>query len=427
MNATSPTAPPSPPGSSYDYDITVVGTGLIGLAAALGLAQQGWRVGLIGPAVNVGLNHTDTDWDNRVYAFSPATQQLLTTLRVWQQLPIGPDDAQARIQAVREMRVYGQSAEALSVDPGLLSDSVTFSAYAACVSELAWIAESRVVQQALATACRFQPQLHWHTSQATDYHETPAGLRLQLANQEVLHSQILLGADGAYSWVRQHAGIDLEEQDYPQTAIVANFACSQKHADTAWQWFRPDGILALLPLPGQRVSMVWSTTPSQAETLLKLDATTLADQLTAASAQTLGTLTPLTPAAGFPLKRQLARTMVTQRIGLLGDAAHVVHPLAGQGMNLGMGDVRELLDVFAHRESYRTLSDGRLLARYARRRAAPIQAMRAVTHGLYQLFAHPNPTLQAARRQFMHAINHTPLQSFVTPIKRKLIQHALYS
>lgn len=400
------------------FDIAVVGTGLVGLASALGLAQQGWRVALLGHApaavpTSTPKTENDTDWDNRIYAFSPATQALLTRLNVWAQLPSD------RLQAVQEMRIFPESV-------GNATQPLHFTAYEACVPELAWIAENRSVAQALATGCRYHPNIQWFDQQAVGWTHTATGITLDLSQGQApptsISARLVVGADGKHSWVRAQAGITIKTHDYQQTGVVANFTCQQPHGGTAWQWFREDGILALLPLPNKKVSMVWSANPEQTEYLLSLSPDALAQAVTQASGGVLGDLHTLTPAAGFPLGLQDASSLIAERVALVGDAAHVVHPLAGQGMNLGMGDVAALLDVIAERESYRELDDMRLLQRYSRQRALPIAAMRGVTHGLQQLFHTQHPAAQWLRKTGMQALNLPPLNV----LKKKLMQHAIH-
>jgi ubiquinone biosynthesis UbiH/UbiF/VisC/COQ6 family hydroxylase len=174
--------------------------------------------------------------------------------------------------------------------------------------------------------------------------------------------------------------------DYEQVGVVANFVTARPHDGTAFQWFRSDGVLALLPLPGQRVSMVWSTPEAHARELLRLDAGALASRVADAAQGVLGTLEVVTPAAGFPLKRQHVAHVVEPRAALIGDAAHNVHPLAGQGVNLGLRDARELAHVLATRGARSDCGDYPLLRRYERARKEDIAALELTTHGLEKLF-----------------------------------------
>jgi ubiquinone biosynthesis UbiH/UbiF/VisC/COQ6 family hydroxylase len=206
---------------------------------------------------------------------------------------------------------------------------------------------------------------------------------------------------------------------YPHTAVVANFACTRRHDGVAWQWFGDDGVVALLPLPGNATSLVWSAPHALAEQLLALDAEALAARVTERSHAQLGTLSPLGPAFSYPLRRLTVDRLALPRVALVGDAAHVVHPLAGQGLNLGLQDVSTLLDVMGARENWRDAGDLVLLRRYARRRAEPIGLIRFATDSLARLFAIDDPLVRTARNGGLNLVNR------IGPLKSALIRHAL--
>jgi 2-polyprenylphenol 6-hydroxylase len=200
----------------------------------------------------------------------------------------------------------------------------------------------------------------------------------------------------AFDWCRRcpleraRAGRDpAREHDYRELAVVANFAATEPHFGTAFQWFRGDSVLALLPLPGKRVSMVWSAHHSDPNKLIALSDTGLADAVSAATARRLGRLDVITSAKSFPLIRVTVPDPIADRVALIGDAAHVVHPLAGQGVNLGFGDAQALAQVIIERGPIADPGNARLLRRYRRQRAEPIFAMLAATHGLHALFELP--------------------------------------
>ena len=231
---------------------------------------------------------------------------------------------------------------------------------------------------------------------------------------------VIVGADGASSWVRQAAGIVAEPKSYGQTAVVANFACQLAHHGRAYQWFRDDGgVLAWLPLPGRRISMVWSAPDTLAQALLAESNEALTSRVADAGGQTLGELECITPVAGFPLRFLRVPTPVALRLALVGDAAHGVHPLAGQGVNLGFGDAQMLAAVLAERGPVTDAGAPILLERYARRRAEPVLAMQAVTDGLARLFGPPTPWLKSLRNAGISAVDRLPL------LKRALAQPAL--
>lgn len=252
--------------------------------------------------------------------------------------------------------------------------------------------------------------LAWSASAAT----------LKLADGRAVDARLVVGADGARSWVREAAGIVAEPKSYGQTAVVANFACERPHHGRAYQWFRDDGgVLAWLPLPGRRMSMVWSAPDGLAQQLLALTNEALSERVAEAGHQALGALECVTAAAGFPLRFLRLPTPVALRLALVGDAAHGVHPLAGQGVNLGFGDAQTLAAVLAERGPVTDAGAPILLERYARRRAEPVLAMQAVTDGLARLFGLPAPWLKALRNVGISAVDRLPL------LKRALAQPAL--
>jgi ubiquinone biosynthesis UbiH/UbiF/VisC/COQ6 family hydroxylase len=247
----------------------------------------------------------------------------------------------------------------------------------------------------------------------------PDAAQLVLEDGEEIAAQLVVGADGAGSWVRQAAGIEARVHDYGQLGVVANFACERGHGGTAYQWFREDGVLAYLPLPGARMSMVWSTPEAHARELMALSAEALEARVAAAGESRLGRLRLLAPAQGFPLRRLEARPLVVPRVALVGDAAHVVHPLAGQGVNLGFGDAAVLAETLGGRETFRDCGDPAVLRRYERARAEAILAMRSVTDGLVRLFSATGRLPDAVRNRGMNLTDRLPV------LKNLLVRHAL--
>jgi 2-polyprenylphenol 6-hydroxylase len=307
-----------------DCDVIIVGGGLVGASLALALRAARLRVALVEAHV-LRPYLQDTSWDQRIYAISPGSAALLESCGVWQRLD------SARISRVEDMRIFGDDA----------ASELDFSAYETGLRELAFIVEGRALQRALWEALQAEPQVERIVpASCSALALTAEAAELSLKNGRKLRAQLIVGADGADSWVRTQAGIEIMLRPYHQSAVVANFSTAQPHHGTAFQWFRRDGVLALLPLPGARVSMVWSTTESHAAHLLALAPEVLAAEVAAASGDILGALQVITPAATLPLHLQRARHFVAPRIALVGDAAHTVHPLAGQGVNLGFRDAR---------------------------------------------------------------------------------------
>ena len=384
----------------HSFDVAVVGGGLVGKTAALALTQSGYKTALL--AQPAAPRPADLVFDTRVYALSSSSQALLERLRVWQALDHG------RLAPVYDMRVYGDAHAELH-----------FSAYQASVPQLAWIAESSLVEASLDAALRFQPNLTWFEARAQGFDVHDDAAVLTLSSGQVLEADLVVGADGAHSWVRSQMGAKVERRDYRQTGVVANFKASLPHRETAYQWFHEGEIVALLPLPDGHVSLVWSAHTAHADELLALDPAQLAAEVERVSHGQLGTLECVTPAAGFPLALQTVDKLIAPRVALVGDAAHLIHPLAGQGMNLGLRDVAALADAIANKESFRNLGDTVLLRRYERSRREDIRALMVATDGLQRLFAVPGSFAKAVRNAGMAFVGAQPL------VKRWLVSAAL--
>jgi ubiquinone biosynthesis UbiH/UbiF/VisC/COQ6 family hydroxylase len=294
---------------------------------------------------------------------------------------------------VHDMHVQGDA-------PGAALD---FSAWQQSASELAWIVDAAALEQALRAAVRFAPHIE------TVATEVPAAL------------QVL--AEGKDSATRQSLGVQMPRHAYGQRAIATRLQSSLPHAGLARQWFRSPDVLALLPMDrpslGHSLALVWSVPDTLADALMALSDEAFTAQLMDATAGAAGALQMTAARAQWPLAVAHAQTLHGQGWVLVGDAAHVVHPLAGQGLNLGLADVVALAEVLAARESWRPLADRKLLARYARQRQAPVRAMAQVTDGLLHLFAHQQPLVKELRNRGLSLVNRLP------PLKRLLTRQAL--
>jgi ubiquinone biosynthesis UbiH/UbiF/VisC/COQ6 family hydroxylase len=386
--------------------VTVVGTGVVGLATALGCAQLGVPVSLIGPAPRSGAAGGGAEqpaFDARIYAISQAARGLLTAQRVWARV-----DAE-RICDVTRMKVFGDDAGQLQ-----------FDARAAGVERLATICEESQLLQALWLGCSMAPGITHHAQEFAGADFEPGRVQVRLQNGGSLDCELLLGADGKASSVRAAAGIGAQTQAYGHTAFVANFCCERAHHGIAYQWFTGDeGIVALLPLPGKRVSLVWSAPASMVGQFEAMSAEQFAARVAQRSAFTLGELAPLGQRHAFVLNRIVVDRLVRPGLALLGDAAHVVHPLAGQGLNLGLQDVSEFLRLLQAREPWRGIADQVWLRRYERARAEPIALMRGTVGGLAQLFGSQDRRVRRLRNLGLSAVN------ALAPLKHALIRHAM--
>lgn len=388
------------PMKKLDADVLIVGGGLVGAALALALKDTSLSVLLL----DARAPHFDwpaESWDSRVYAISGASRRLLEQVGAWPGMPA------ERLQSVQTMRILGDSGSALR-----------FDALEAGLTELATILESRELQKALWQAVQACPNVRiLAPAEPAHLAVDVEAATLVLADGRSVCARLVVGADGAQSWIRSQLGMAPQVHDYHQFGVVANFITEKPHLGTAWQWFREDGVLAWLPLAGQRMSMVWSCPQALRDELLALDGAQLAQRVAQAGGNRLGHLETITPAAAFPLRLNRLSTIVSPRVALIGDAAHTVHPLAGQGVNLGFGDVAELAGILSA-EAVQRCGDLSVLRRYARARREPVMMMQGVCHGLQQLFNNTNPVLKTLRNMGLGVTNQSEW------LKRQLIRQA---
>ncbi|MFW7343251.1 FAD-dependent monooxygenase [Pollutimonas sp. H1-120] len=372
--------------------VLVCGTGIAGLSAALGLAKAGIDVTLLGPRTAAQAQASDL-YCPRVYAISASSQAFLSGLGVWGMMDPG------RITAVEAMEVYGDGSGVLHLN-----------AWQTAQDALAWIVESSEMERVLQQAVQVFG-VAWH---AEKFQRLDSGVVLTDSGRK-LQPGLLVGADGARSPVREAAGISQTARAYGDMGLVVHLNAELPHQNAALQWFTGDSILALLPLPatsdGHQVSMVWSMPETLAKELMALPEADrnarLESRLSMASGGRLGRLTVRSPLFGFPLYLEKSG-MVAPGVALVGDAAHRVHPLAGQGLNLGLADVEDLLRILAAREDYRAPGDMRVLHRYRRARAEAVLAMSAATDGLHRLFSAQGAPVAWARNFGMSCTDRLP-------------------
>lgn len=385
---------------SLPLDVCVRGGGIVGRTLALLLAQERLRVGLL-ESPNAAASAQS---DLRAYAINASSRALLAQVRAW------PD---ARATPVQSMAVYGDAGgQVRFTDTGAGQAAGSGPGHSA--QPLAWIAQATDLMGALDQALHYQPQVERLT--------------------ELRPATLTVVCEGRTSETRAELGVDWRVQPYYQHAIAARLRAEQPHGQVARQWFRPGEILALLPMGGEEggaekgaeggagvgaadghaLSLVWSVPAERAAALAALPASAFEDLLQDATGGMLGRITLSSERARWPLQRAEASRWCGPGWALAGDAAHTVHPLAGQGLNLGLADAEALVRVLRTREYWRSLGDEKLLRRYERARKGEVAAMQWATGGLQWLFAPPGPAWRLIRNWGMRGFEHSgPLKHWV--------------
>ena len=372
-----------------DADVLVVGGGVVGAATAVLLATQtatrGLSVGLVEPRVPA-LPAATADWDLRVFALSRASQRLLEACGVWPQVL-------QRAHAYQGMRVWD------SVDRADSARALAFTASEMGEANLGHLAEVATLQAALHAAA-VRAGVRIYGAAVESFSADAERAEVMLTDGTVLRTGLVVAAEGADSPLRQAAGIAANVCDYHQRGVVAFLRTERGHEDIAWQRFLPEGPLALLPVAPGRVSIVWTLPTDQALRVLAMDDATFAQAVTAASDSVLGELRLDSVRASFPLRRITAASYGSARLALVGDAAHSVHPLAGQGANLGLLDAAALVQTIAEAiQRGEDIGDPGPVGRYARWRRAEAAPLTIGMHALQQAFASPQGWLGSLRRQ----------------------------
>ena len=383
-------------------DVAVVGGGMAGAAAALALARAGFAAALL-EARAPQLWAAADEVDLRVVGLAPSSVALLDDLGVWTSI------RESRSGPYAHMHVWDSENGA----------AIDFDAADEGRDLLGHIVENNLVQWTLWNALDAAGVRRLCPAEVRACEAREDRVTLELADGESLSARLVVAADGAASPLRDMMGIATRGRDYVQRAVVAHVATERSHQQTAWQRFLPTGPLALLPLADGRSSIVWSLPEAEAQRVLTLDDAAFLQELGMASDFRLGRILSTTKRAAFPLKLQLAETYQAERFVLLGDAAHAVHPLAGQGVNLGLRDAAELRDVLAAaRDAGDDFAAAHVLRRYARRRRSADTLDARGFDALARIYAWQSPPLVAARALGIHLLGR------LAPLKRRIARHA---
>lgn len=387
-----------------EYDVVIAGGGIVGAALACALGGSCLRVALVEGCAWQPI-HPGDEVDLRVSAISRSSQRIFAAVGAWAGM------TQWRVSPFREMRVWDSGGTGqIHFDSAVLGEPL-----------LGWIIENRIVQSALLERSREFANVDLYCPAALGLATVGEdNVHLQMQDGRELRTRLLVGADGADSRVRHWAGVSVLGWSYEQKAVVATVSTELPHQETAWQRFLLSGPLAFLPLHDGRSSIVWSTTPAQAEQLLSLDEAAFAVELAEAFEWRLGAVTAVGYRAAFPLRMLHAETYIGPRIALVGDAAHVVHPLAGQGVNLGLLDAAALAEVLLDAASdSKDIAAIKVLRRYERWRKGENLLMLGLLDSCKRLFGSSLPVVRQLRNWGLQ------LTEGAVPLKNMLARRAM--
>ncbi len=385
--------------------IVIIGAGMVGLVLATALAEANFPITLIETHPLV-LDATTNHFDPRVSAINQISQRILQNLKVWEFLP------PKTYAPLRALRVWDH----------LGGGEIFFDCAEIGESQLGFIVENRALIKVMWENLQKFPHVRiLSPSQPVAIVQTPSALQIILEKHNPLFAQLIVGADGSHSWVREQMAVKIQERSYEQQAIIAVVHSVLPHQYTGWQSFLPTGPLGVLPLADeQNTAIVWSNTVLEAQRLMSLPPSDFAAELSAALDHRLGMMNAVTPLKQIPLIMRHAEEYVQSRFALIGDAAHTIHPLAGQGVNLGMMDAAVLAQVLMEaREKTQDLGGLHVLRRYQRWRKGDNTLMLAAMRGFKELFSGANRCLVECRSQGLNLTDKIPF------IKNKIMHYAM--
>ncbi len=386
-----------------DFDILIVGGGMVGTTIAAALGDTSLRIGVI-ESVEPPADLPDV-FDNRVSAITRATEQAFVAIGAWDGM------VQRRVYPYETMHVWDATG----------SGHIDFDCADIGESNLGYIIENRVFHAALLERmAEFSNIELFCPAQVATLARNAESVTLGLEDGRQLTARLLVGTDGANSWVREQAGITTTGWSYEQTAVVATIKTSKSHQAACWQRFMPSGPLAFLPLPDGYSSIVWSTEPERAVELVQMPESRFLDELQQTFGDKLGRMESTGPRGAFPLILRHANTYCAERLVLAGNAAHAIHPLAGQGLNLGVSDAAALAEVILEAKANKQdIGETAILRRYERWRKADNIAVMAAMDGFKRLFSNENMPLSLMRNLGLS------LADNAGPIKHMMIRRAM--
>ncbi len=387
------------------YDIIIVGAGMVGATLACGLAEEAENLKIAVIDANEPKDWDKDSYDMRVSAITRASQTLFKNIGVWEKI------VEQRVSPYRDMFVWDEGGKG----------ELHFDSADMAEADLGHIIENRVIVKALHQRLKELPQIELLCPaklENIEFNNDKANLVLD--DKTELSANLVVAADGTRSWVRQQADIAVKGWDFDQAALVTTVKTEKYHQDTAWQRFLKTGPLAFLPLTNGYSSIVWSTSPEEAQRLTKISENEFALEIEQAFESKLGKIESVATRAVFPLRLFETLNYVKPRLALVGDAAHTIHPLAGQGVNLGLADVASLITVVVEAlNDKKDVGDFKILRRYERWRRADNRSMLVAMDGLKRLFGSELSAVKDLRSLGLNITNK------ITPLKNLIMQQAM--